>query len=87
MGTVENPGSNPKLERFRQASNAYYDLFNNGGCNLRKEIKGFFGMRVYRMSRSAVFNAEGITARTEPKMAEYVRTAAKEQGIPITEQE
>ena len=42
MGEVENAKQRPELERFRAASNAYYDLFNNGGCNMQSEIKKLF---------------------------------------------
>ena len=42
MGEVENAEQRTKLERFRIASNAYYDIFNNGGWNRQSEIKEFF---------------------------------------------
>jgi hypothetical protein len=42
MGEVENAEQRPELERFRTASNAYYDLFNNGGWNRQSDIKKFF---------------------------------------------
>lgn len=42
-GSVENPEQNPKLERFRIASNCYYDLYNNGLWNRGDEFKVVFG--------------------------------------------
>ena len=42
MGEVENAKQRPELERFRAASNAYYDLFNNGGYNMQSEIEKLF---------------------------------------------
>jgi hypothetical protein len=35
--------ANAALERFRRASNAYYDLYNNGGWNRRGSIVHLFG--------------------------------------------
>ena len=45
----------PKLERFREASNLYYDLYNNGGCNYGREIGSLFGpgLRAFNESRGA----------------------------------
>ena len=42
MGEVENAEQRPELERFRTASNAYYDVFNNGGGNMQSEIEELF---------------------------------------------
>ena len=42
MGEVENAEQRPELERFRNASNCYYDLFNNGGFNRMDEIVSLF---------------------------------------------
>jgi len=38
--------STPQLENFRVASNYYYDIYNNGGCNYAKHIRNFFGLPV-----------------------------------------
>ena len=43
MGTVENKRYRKKLERYRKAANAYYDIFNNGGYNRGREIGATFG--------------------------------------------
>ena len=47
MGTCEFPRSkNKNLEKFRQASNAAYDLFNNGLGNRKQQFKKIFGWSV-----------------------------------------
>jgi len=89
-GSVDKPSKNKALERFRKASNAYYDVFNNGGCNRGQSISKFFGtgvtfrLRQLRENRR-YFNMdhgwERIHAMTEPKMDEIILAAAKEQGI------
>ena len=45
-GSVENADKNPNLEIFRIAANAYYDIFNNGGCNRQDDIIEIFGVKV-----------------------------------------
>lgn len=80
---------NKALERFRKASNAYYDIFNNGGCNRGGSIRGFFGFGtssmievVYTpMGRVRRLNWEAIHAIVEPKMDEIILAAAVEQGL------
>lgn len=42
-GSVVNADENPALEIFRIASNCYYDLYNNGLCNLADEFRDTFG--------------------------------------------
>lgn len=69
-----NPG-NPQLERFRIASNCYYDLYNNRLCNLASEFRKVFGFGASRK-----FD-EGIVQKTEQKMNEILLAAAKEQGV------
>lgn len=77
---------NKALERFRKASNAYYDIFNNGGCNRGRSIGKFFeGVMFYidhyRRCNYGNVAWERIHAITEPKMDEIILAAAKEQGI------
>ena len=43
MRSVENKRYRKKLERYRKAANAYYDIFNNGGYNMGREIGATFG--------------------------------------------
>lgn len=80
---------NYQLERFRKASNAYYDIFNNGGGN-RHTISKWFGSEVtfrldqLRQNRRCFMMDNGwelIHTVTEPKMDEIVLAAAKEQGF------
>lgn len=89
-GSVDRPHKNKALERFRKASNAYYDIFNNAGCNRMKSISKFFGTEVtFRLNQAwqnrRYFNMdngwERIHAVTEPKMDEIILAAAKEQGF------
>jgi hypothetical protein len=78
-GPVLKARRNPALERFRQASNAYYDLYNNGGCNRAGSIARLFGSGLCGLARSRAWNL--AFARTEPRMDAYVLAAAAEQGI------
>jgi len=48
------PEKNKALEKFRIASNCYYDLYNNGLCNRAAEFRRAFG-----------FSATKLTARNE----------------------
>jgi len=76
---------NRMLEKFRKASNAYYDIFNNGGCNRGRSIRAIFGisMRNYKSGRSCIsaFGLKGIYAATEPVMDKIILAAAVEQGL------
>jgi hypothetical protein len=77
---------NKALEKFRKASNAYYDIFNNGGMNRGRSIgKIFEGVMFYfghyRRCNFGRMNWERIHAITEPKMDEIILAAAKEQSI------
>lgn len=93
-GAVEAPrGKNKRLEKFRQAANAYYDIFNNGGCNRGPLIRRIFDISVgaYRYGsrgRRGVMttNWNGIHRAVEPIMDEIVLDAAVEQGL-ITERQ
>lgn len=72
-GRVLNLEKNYKLETFREAQNCYYDLYNNGLCNLENEFREVFGL-------------DGMTAEAttiERKMDQIVRAAAKEQKIEL----
>jgi hypothetical protein len=88
--TGEIKGSkNYQLERFRKASNAYYDIFNNGGCNRSGSIRGFFGFGMSSMSevhRDAYgntrrYNWNAIHEKVEPIMDKIILAAAAEQNI------
>jgi len=80
---------NYQLERFRKASNAYYDIFNNGGGNRNGSIRGFFGFGMTSMSEmhrdgygnQRRYNWNAIHERVEPIMDQIILAAAAEQNI------
>lgn len=77
---------NRQLERFRKASNAYYDVFNNGGCNRGHAIGKFFEGVMYYINHYRRYNFGNINWNrihtiTEPKMDEIILAAAKEQKL------
>jgi hypothetical protein len=88
-GAVESPRSrNKKLEKFRQASNAYYDINNNGGGNRGPLIRSIFGISVGAFTyggrgRHSVRRTDwnGIHKVTEPIMDQIILDAAVEQGL------
>jgi len=86
-GSVEKPWKNKALERFRKASNAYYDIFNNGGCNRGRSIGKFFEGAMHYLSYNYHRNNFGrvnwdrIHMITEPKMDAIILEAAREQGL------
>lgn len=85
MGEIKG-SKNKALERFRKASNAYYDIFNNGGGNRGRSIGKFFDgvmfyLGHYRRCNFGNPNWKRIHAITEPKMDEIILAAAKEQNI------
>jgi hypothetical protein len=63
-GSVPNPRStNKALEYFRRASNAYYDIFNNGGMNRASEIRSILGVNL-SMYRQTRYTSGGMVYRT-----------------------
>lgn len=85
MGPVPDPRKNKALERFRRASNCYYDLYNNGLDNRRQEFYRLFKIRVsdfYKYSlRRRDIDFDKIMPVVEPVMRQFVLDAAAEQGI------
>lgn len=77
-GPVCEPDKNPALERFRIASNAYYDLFNNGGGNRRSDVGRFFPGAISYVRGDRYERAQNIT---EPVMDKIIAQAAIEQRI------
>jgi hypothetical protein len=88
MGEIAG-SKNRKLEKFRKASNAYYDIFNNGGCNRGAQIRGIFGFGMTTMSevvwgehgKYRKYHWDAIHAIVEPIMDKIILAAAKEQDI------
>jgi hypothetical protein len=77
---VEGPITAPKsraLEKFRKASNCYYDLFNNGLCNRAVEFRQVFGFGGTVIVKSHYTDVSGL----ERKMDEIILKAALEQGL------
>ena len=84
-GEVKDHRKNPKLERFRKASNAYYDIFNNGGINRPQAIRSYFGVRMSEFRRwDRRIDFDSIFALTEPAMDKIVLEAAEEQLAKLT---
>lgn len=87
-GAVPKPWKNKALERFRKASCAYYDVFNNGGCNRMRSISKLFGTPVTYLLNQ-MWQHKGarrphwdlIHTIVEPKMDEIILEAAFEQGL------
>ena len=78
--------SNKHLEKFRKASNCYYDLYNNGLCNLAREFSTVF--RIPGVPREIKQNygrydmiSKATADAIEAKMDKIILAAAKEQGI------
>lgn len=84
QGPVEDAKKNKALERFRVASNCYYDLYNNGLDNRARQFSALFKVRVgdYR-DRRGEMDFAGIEPVVEPIMRRFVLAAAKEQGIEV----
>ena len=84
QGMCENPRTkNKNLEKFRQASNAAYDLFNNGLCNQSRLFKDIYGWSVgYRETSYAnKMTWSHWEDRVEEVLPPIIIAAAKEQGI------
>jgi hypothetical protein len=79
-GEVADTMNNLALERFRRASNCYYDLYNNGLCNRAAEFRKVFGFAGTRVAKSNFTDAATI-AKIDAAMDEIIRAAAEEQGI------
>lgn len=76
-GSVADADKNPHLERFRIATNCYYDLFNNGLGNRAREFRKVFGFAGTWIAKAGF----PYHAPLEQKMDEFILAAAKEQGI------
>jgi hypothetical protein len=80
-GSVLQPYRNKALEKFRKASNCYYDLYNNGLGNRAKSFAKVFGINTsYHRMGQYRFDQQ-LYVRTEAVMDEIILAAAKEQGL------
>lgn len=81
MGECEDK----RVERFRKAVNAYYDIFNNGGCNNASTKVSYYFPGVMGIIRSAGRyrqpDWEAVEEITEPIMDEIVEKVAKKVGL------
>jgi hypothetical protein len=83
-GSVAHPRKNRKLEKFRNACNAYHDLYNNGLGNRAHDFRLVFGIASsqYKGRRPMSFNPS-LYRMTEEVMDLIVIAAAQEQGIAV----
>ena len=80
---------NKSLNKLRRAKNVYYDIYNNGLCNLSKEFKPVFGSVLsHNAYKEGMYWRFSDTAKNniESKMDELIIAAAKEQGITTDDQ-
>jgi hypothetical protein len=80
-GEVPNKRKNPALERFRKASNCYYDLYNNGLCNRANEFRRVFGIRSSDYRHGNFRYTRFLYEETEVVMDQIIINAAAEQGL------
>lgn len=73
----------PALERLRQISGAYRDIFNNGGCNRKEEIWNFFRTSVdaNRNYRTDAVDWDALKKIADPVVTEAIRDALREQEL------
>lgn len=87
MGPVDKPYKNKALERYRKASNAYYDFYNNALANRAKSFVRFFSVslqpyRVHgKINPRLMYSDKKLIAKVEKKMDQIILDAAKEQGL------
>ena len=83
-GAVTDPAKNKALEKFRVASNVYYDFYNNGLCNRAKQFRGAFGFACGNYRYATRYGADyhdSICAPMELAMDLIILKAAEEQGL------
>lgn len=81
-GAVVNPQKNKALEKFRKASNAYYDLYNNGLCNRARSFSRVFGIPANEYKFKTTYSwefAEIVYVTAERKMNDIIANAWEEQ--------
>lgn len=85
-GAVPNPRKNAALERFRNAVNCYYDLYNNGLCNRRTQFTRVFGINTSRYKIGFGSHRLEMYNRVEEAMDAIVLAAANEQNVCFEQQ-
>lgn len=85
QGQVVAPRKNRALEKFRQAQNVYYDIYNNGLCNMRGEFRKAFG---FGSQMTGYGRRRDLTVETykgvEAAMDRIILAAAAEQLTDFT---
>jgi hypothetical protein len=84
-GKVKSHIKNRALERFRIASNCYYDLYNNGLCNRARSFARVFGFGAFTLMAGSLKTGgytitQPLIDRTEGKMDEIILAAYAEQS-------
>ena len=82
-GSVENPKENRHLEKLRKAGNCYYDLYNNGLCNLADEFRKIFGIASSKHGSYKKGFDDVLKQHVESKMNLFIEKACIEQGIEL----
>ena len=86
-GMVANARKNKALEKFRVASNCYYDLYNNGLYNRASQFRAVFKLAssLYRYGPGRYVHARPLRQElydlTEVRMRAIVVAAAVEQKV------
>ena len=74
------------IDRFRRAGNAYYDIYNNGGCNSVIHKVGYFFRGVMPIINEChryfggKIDWEAVALITEPAMDALIEKIAKKLG-------
>ena len=83
-GAVLNPRTNKKLEKYRKATNCYYDLYNNGlgnGLSEFRTVIGFAASPFKQPWRGYGHFNQNLFIKTELAMDDIILAAAKEQNL------
>jgi len=84
-GAVEKPLKNKALEKFRKATNCYYDLYDNGLGNRRRQFSSLFKINtsehILNQSRYLIKYDAEMYAKLENMMDEIIMDAAIEQDV------
>lgn len=79
QGSVDMPRKNRALEKYRKATNCYYDLYNNGLGNRVDEFRSVFGIAAIKTRNT--LGKRRLLEMTEKQFDVIVEEAAKEQGL------
>ena len=80
-GEVKDAKKNPALEKFRKAQNCYYDLYNNGLYNRKREFRDVFGFTSTRYSVAPGEFMLEMYQKVETEMDAIILAAGREQGL------